>query len=264
MSVSPTAGAAAPPVNGLVVFGDSLSDAGNGTPDRFSNGAVWVEHLARKLGRPLVAASRGGTNFAVGGARTTGAGVPGLRQQADAYLRATGRRADAGALFVVYGGGNDLRDVLDAPDPRPVIVRAADTVAAIVADLAAAGGREFLVPNLPDLGRIPEVQRHGPQVVQMAGLLSAAYNEMLARGLDGLEARAGVRIHRLDVWALLEQVVADPQASGFANVTDACVQATVCGDPGRFLFWDGIHPTAAAHEKLAEAAYAALSGRAGR
>jgi len=257
--------AAAAPVSGIVVFGDSLSDTGNATPGRFSNGAVWVEHLADKLGTPLTAAARGGTNFAVGGARTTGGGgLPSLRQQADAFLRLNRNRADAEALYVVYGGGNDLRAVVEAPDPRPVIARAADTVAGIVSDLAKAGAREFLVPNLPDLGQTPEVRRHGPQAVQMATLLSAAYNDALERSLDGVERRSGVRIHRLDVWSLLERVLADPQAAGFANVTEPCVGASVCRDPDRFLFWDGVHPTAAAHARLAEAAYAALSGEAGR
>ncbi|HYH36709.1 MAG TPA: SGNH/GDSL hydrolase family protein [Azospirillum sp.] len=260
MQLSPPAGAMVVPVSGVVVFGDSLSDAGNATPGRFSNGAVWVERLAERLGHPLRPASKGGTNFAVGGARTVGGGIPGLRQQADAYLKRA-RRADPDALYVVYGGGNDLRAVVEAADPHLAVLRAADTVAGIVADLAKAGAREFLVPNLPDLGRIPEVWRRGPQAVQIATLLSAGFNEALARSLDGVEARTRVRIHRLDVWALLAEVLANPQAAGFSNVTDACVTATVCAEPDRFLFWDTVHPTAAAHAKLAEAALAALSGR---
>jgi phospholipase/lecithinase/hemolysin len=34
-----------------------------------------------------------------------------------------------------------------------------------------------------------------------------------------------------------------------------------CANPGKFLFWDGIHPTKAGHRILAERARAALSAR---
>lgn len=268
MSIDHSAGAAGAPgsrpcsrYSAVIVFGDSLSDTGNATSTRFSNGAVWVERLAGRLGLPLIAVSRGGTNFAVGGARTDGGAVPSLRQQADAYLRGHARRADARALYIVYGGGNDLRAVVDAADPHLAVARAAAAVHAIVSGLADAGAREFLVPNLPDLGRIPEVRRRGPQAVHMATLISAAFNEALARGLHGVETRTPARIHRLDVWTLLETVLADPHAAGFDNVSDACVTSTVGANPDRFLFWDSIHPTAAAHDRLAEAAFVALSDR---
>ena len=57
----------APSFSGLVVLGDSLSD--NGNAGRFSNGPVWVEHLAEWLGLELRPSRLGGTNHAVGGAR---------------------------------------------------------------------------------------------------------------------------------------------------------------------------------------------------
>jgi phospholipase/lecithinase/hemolysin len=259
MLFSSTAGAAAPPVSGIVVFGDSLSDTGNAGAGRFSNGPVWVEHLAERLGTRLAPAVQGGTNFAVGGARTGGGPVPSLRAQVDRFLRAG--KADGRALYVVYSGGNDLRAVVEAGDPVPALARAAESVGLILADLARAGAREFLVPNLPDVGRVPEIRRRGPQAVQAATALSMAYNHALDRVLDAAERRLPVRIHRLDVWALLEKVAADPRAAGFANITDACVTTPACRDADRYLFWDSVHPTAAAHARLAEAAYAALSDR---
>ena len=78
--------AAAGPLREVVVFGDSLSDSGNvfvateavlaeaipvSPPyfqGRFSNGPVWVDILAEKLGLQLRPFLQGGTNFAFGGA----------------------------------------------------------------------------------------------------------------------------------------------------------------------------------------------------
>src|SRR5215217_7794985 len=82
----------------VVVFGDSLSDAGNA--GRFTNGPVWVEYLAQKLGLPLNPARAGGTNFAVGGARLDPrSGDTSLRAQASAYLRTS--RPRGRTLYVV-------------------------------------------------------------------------------------------------------------------------------------------------------------------
>ena len=83
----------------LVVFGDSLSDVGN-TADatfgaipsssdgyfqgRFTNGNVWVEHLAGYLGESVPTSSRnGGKNFAHGGAQVLDSGLlrPSLTEQ---------------------------------------------------------------------------------------------------------------------------------------------------------------------------------------
>jgi phospholipase/lecithinase/hemolysin len=45
----------------------------------------------------------------------------------------------------------------------------------------------------------------------------------------------------------LRNVDSNPAAYGFTNVTDPCFNGvTVCADPNQYLFWDDIHPTAAA------------------
>jgi phospholipase/lecithinase/hemolysin len=51
---------------------------------------------------------------------------------------------------------------------------------------------------------------------------------------------------------LLNQIVANPRAYGFTNVTDPCFNGTtVCTNPDRYLYWDDIHPTTAADAILA-------------
>src|SRR6516165_6857452 len=87
----------ADPISAIVVFGDSLSDVGNtyiaaGIPPapyyqgHYSNGPIWIEQLASKLGIAAPTPSLlGGTDYAFGGAETgTGMspkGVPNMLTQ---------------------------------------------------------------------------------------------------------------------------------------------------------------------------------------
>jgi len=69
----------------------------------------------------------------------------------------------------------------------------------------------------------------------------------------------GVEFGRLDLFAFINDVVAQPEAYGLSNVTDPCLtffvmEDPVCEDPDEYLFWDGIHPTRAAHRQLAKEA----------
>lgn len=254
----------------LVVFGDSLSDAGNvkanlGVPlppydnGYFSNGPVWVQTLASELGLPdTVASSNGGSNYAWGSARTgididTGLGViiPSLRSQADDFLATSGPTIDSTGLYVVWGGGNDVLQ-------GDVSTTAAD-IAGIVTDLAAAGATDFLIPNLPDIGQTPGSVDAG--LVAERTALSLEHNAALALAIDGLMvALPDITIHFFDVFSLFAQLVADPAAQGFDNVTDRCFEGlsgiggggAVCVDPDTYLFWDDVHPTARAHAILGQ------------
>jgi len=102
----------------IVVIGDSLSD--NGNAGRFSNGSVWVEYLAERLGLSLTPSRAGGGNFAIGGALLDArSGGTSLRAQATAYLQAPQRRGRV--LYIVYGGGNDLLAAVGNPRPQAVV-----------------------------------------------------------------------------------------------------------------------------------------------
>lgn len=248
--------AAAPPAGftGLVVLGDSLSDSGNA--GRASNGPVWVEHLAERLGLPLRPAAAGGTNHAVGGARIEGDPTD-LRAQADRLLAAHRGRLDPDALYVVWGGGNDLLGLVGAAgsaDPAHGAQAAARALGGIVSDLAAAGARHILVPNLPDVGMTPAVRAHGASAMAQARRLSLAFDAALEQALGRVEAERGVAVRRLDVSAMAERVLADPAAAGFRDVTTPCLGGNCEG----FVFWDDVHPTTAAHARLAEAALSLL------
>src|SRR6478752_2291276 len=120
--------ASAGPFTNIVVFGDSLSDIGNvqqsfltNTPGpyywngRFSNGPVYAETLATGLGLPaLTNSASGGTDYAYGGALTTGSPFPDslvvkdVDDQVNQYT--SSHNGTANTLYVVFAGANDLID----------------------------------------------------------------------------------------------------------------------------------------------------------
>jgi phospholipase/lecithinase/hemolysin len=232
----------------LVVLGDSLSD--NGNAGRFSNGPVWVEQLATRLGLMLRPSQAGGSNFAVGGARLDAeSGPTSLRAQADAYLKRP-RRAGR-TLHIVFGGGNDLLAAVEAPDGESMVDVAAASLKSIVADLAERGATDVLVANLPDVGITPAVMRRGEQAVDRARVLTKRFNAAADEALGELGRSSTMRIHRLDVASMAAQAREDPGAFGFVDVTTPCAALASCEG---YLFWDDVHPTTSAHARLAEAA----------
>jgi phospholipase/lecithinase/hemolysin len=262
----------AEPITGIVVFGDSLSDTGNvalaGIPTepprpsppyyagRFSNGPVWVERLASRLGLPLSPSLKGGTDYAYGGAETGQAGTstvgtPNIGTQVSTYLSGH-PKVGAGQLFVVWGGANDFL-LAGQTNPAAVI----GNLQAAIGALAAAGAKNFLVPNLPLLGELPETR--GTPYQGPLDQLTAGFNAGLEQMLKGEEASQGIVIHRLDVAKLFGDALSHPGAYGLTNVTDPALNVAtgqVVPDPGSYLFWDPIHPTEAGHRLIGDAAAA--------
>jgi outer membrane lipase/esterase len=270
----------------VVVFGDSLSDAGNAfiatsftippSPPyfqgRFSNGPVWVEALAAALHRHADPFLAGGTNFAFGSAQT-----PDVLLQVRLFLFTNGPRADPQALYIVWGGASDIRRVVrelvegggDQTTASDAIAAAVQNLAKVFRLLASAGAKYFLVPNIPNIAWIPETTALGQDAAPLAAALTRAFNAALEDVLAAMEARFGVRIIRLDTFALFKAVRKAPKQSGFLHVVDGCLDGdpltftTVCSDDpevqNTYVFWDNQHPTTAGHALLAQEAVAALN-----
>ena len=248
----------------LFVLGDSLSDDGNlyhavfglypQSPPyykgRFSNGPVWVENLAPKLGFAFNSA----TDYASGGAESgsvgPGLGLPGMKQELASLLKAY-PAGDPAALYIVWGGANDYLD--GATDTMAPVTN----LTGYVKSLAATGARNFVVPNLPDLGQTPghRTAADGPVLTQK----TLSHNANLAAALQTLRVQLPTcNIVLLDAYAEFNRIVANPAAYGFANVTDQAMLAAAGANPDTYLFWDDVHPTASAHRLIASDAYAAL------
>jgi outer membrane lipase/esterase len=280
--------AAATDFSKVVVFGDSLSDAGNlslsqGSPValRFTTnpGTTTAENVAAGLGFTLAPSVTGGTDFAFGGAGVVQgvAPVPTLPQQMAMYLGASGGKADPNALYQVWGGANDIFYLTGTSTDANVL--AAGTAAAAQAEvgmlgqLQAAGARYVVVYNLPDVGKTPASAAGGPAAQAGGTQLALVYNGILSTGISQLSAN-GLNVIPVDTFRLLNEVIASPSTFGFTNVTTpACNGSSVqCGPAGSglpfsyaagtdqtYLFADGVHPTTAAHAMLAQYVLAELA-----
>ena len=198
------------------------------------------------------------TNYAVGGARAFDDGTcksPNLPCQVQVFLQDFVGSAPADALYVIEIGGNDLRDVLATGNPG-LINAALGSVAANIQTLYQAGARKFLVWNAPDISLTPAIRSLGPAAVGAAEAAVLAYDAGLHTVLTSLEALPGINITEFDLYGAVHAIVADPSAFGLTDVTDACISPNdppfVCKNPDTYLFWDGIHPTKAAHAILAQ------------
>ena len=236
----------------IVVFGDSLSDTGNA--GRFSNGPVWVEGVANGLGLSVRPSELDGTNYAIGGARLDPASGPtSLPAQMQRHLE--GNRLSRERLYIVFGGGNDLIAAAMGTAGEQLVDRAVEALRAMLFRLAERGATAVLVPNLPDVGMTPAARSAGQTEIDRAARLARRFNEALDALLRDLESRTSMRLYRLDVAAMAERARIDPAAFGFLNVTTPCIGLPSCEG---YLFWDGLHPTTAAHARLAEAALSVL------
>src|SRR5262249_11884191 len=135
--------------------GKALEGAGHRKPPsppyfdgRFSNGPVWVEDVAARFGLKVNPALRGGTNYAVGGAKV-GTDLDSMKNQVLVFL--VTRRIHSNDVFVVFGGGNDLQPGVTAGFVAATAMKVGD----IVKNLAAHGAAIFLVPNIPNKGLTP-------------------------------------------------------------------------------------------------------------
>jgi phospholipase/lecithinase/hemolysin len=247
-------------ISGVVSFGDSLSDVGNvfqatGVPPapysngRFSNGPIWLDQLSNRLGLSgPMPSSTGGMNYAWAGAET-GAGttpsfvapglqVPNVLTQVANFL--TKHTLNPSQLVTIWAGGNDFLD----GQTNPAVPL--QNIAAAITSLAAAGGKMFLVPNLPNLANTPTGQQLSPAAQAGLAALSNGYNAGLAATLAQLQSQLNIKIYQPDVGSLFSSVQANPAKYGFTNVTTGAVNDKVYSGQG-YLFWDSLHPTTAGH-----------------
>lgn len=293
-------------VTSVAAFGDSLSDLGSyrwgaveeagGGKFTTNPGPLWVEHVASHYGTTIERHRTGGTGdpvrqvtgglgYAQGGARVSR--LPGVgeeaalpvREQVTAHLRRG--PIPPTQLILMLAGINDVLYQVNgyflmvgagmAPSAAQKI--ATDATAEAASDLAdevrrliAAGARQLVVLDVPDLALTPQGFGSSADVRAQMTELTQVFNRSLDSGLAGI---AGV--HRVDSNALLTAVRARPADFGFVELLrPACsVAALYCtaatlttpGAADDHLFADHVHLTSGGNLQLARHVIAAISAR---
>jgi outer membrane lipase/esterase len=194
-----------------------------------------------------------------------------------AHFLATGP-ADSGALYSVWAGGNDLftqfgllqAGVITQQELLAAMGLAATQLAGGVAQLQGAGAHNLMVFNLPDAGKTPDGigTGQGAAISQVVNV----FNTTLNAGLN----QVGGNVIRVNIFQLLNEVIADPSRYGFTNVTGRacnndfggrpyalfCTPDTLVSPdaPETFLFADGNHPTTAGMRLIAQLAASMIEG----
>jgi outer membrane lipase/esterase len=248
-------------ISDMVVFGDSLSDVGNiyaatggavppqalgYSTGRFTNGGNYTDYLAASLGVSNVASlwSPQGNNYAFGGAKIdAGVSPPGLLAQYGMFA-GSHAVADPNALFVVYGGGNDINDLTTS------LADSVNNLGIILGGLIGQGATNILIPNSPDLGRTPGNNTTPDAAAKNARTVE--YNTRLAVLVAALEAQYAIDLLTFDVFGLSGSILDNPATYSLSNVTGSCLVGQVaCANPEDYFYWDGLHPTTEMHALLA-------------
>jgi len=259
---------------------------------RFSNGPIAFEYLwwlvsQQAPGRAggltaYLASPKFGRNaavsFAFGGSssgylsQTPGKFfVPGLKGQVELFrLALNGKRPSSNALYALITGANDylVTPPSQPADPADVVANITDAVE----KLYLLGARAIMVLNLPDLGLIPLVAGT-PESLILSGL-SARHNALLAQALTSLANRLpAAKIIPVDLALAFRTLppgldLATPALDtlGLPPGASTCLftNPATCPDVPMFIvdpkyfFWDGEHPTTAAHQLLGRYLYATL------
>ncbi len=190
------------------------------------------------------------------------AGLP--QAQIDALTPQITQAVTAAVTQQVLAAAN-VSSLMTAEQAQAAIGAAAQQEVKLIGQLQAAGVKNILVFNLPNIGNTPSALAQGPEGAAALSGLSLIFNGQLNTGLG--QMRTG--IIPVNAYGLLSEAIADPAAYGFSNVTaPACgagSTSVACGPEGSglpftyapgtdqsYIFADGVHPTSAAHAMLGQ------------
>ncbi|KQM72226.1 autotransporter outer membrane beta-barrel domain-containing protein [Sphingomonas sp. Leaf20] len=235
------------PVDRMIVFGDSLADGGYylTLDPRLARDAgsfttnpdpVAPEVLAARLGLPLDPVyGKGGTNYAVGGARVTAANalsIP-ITTQIGNFLAAGGSFGPRDLVYI-QGGGNDYFAFQAAGSTNnATLTTAATQLAAQVSRLQTSGATRIVTLA---------VQSGGAAGIQL-------FNRTYAAAL----AAANVNALYFDTDRLFNELVTSPSTYGYTNITGvactvpsslACTRSTLVSPNANetYILADSVHP----------------------
>ncbi|XP_020406825.1 GDSL esterase/lipase At5g45910 isoform X2 [Zea mays] len=193
------------------------------------------------------------------------------------------------SLFVVGEfGGNDYNAPLFGgkamAEVRSYVPEIVDRIASGVETLIGLGAVDVVVPGVLPIGCFPLYLTLYPGsskdgdydeagCLRSYNNLSSYHNELLRQAVSGLQSKhgGGVRLMYADFYAQVADMVRSPESYGLQYGLRVCCGAggqgsynyynkarcgmagsSACGDPEKYLVWDGIHLTEAAYRSIAD------------
>jgi outer membrane lipase/esterase len=179
----------------------------------------------------------------------------------------SGRVADlSGSVFALWTGGNDYSAFVSDSGG----LTTAQSVDAVLDNIEngliridALGAKRAAVFNIFDLSKIPSFTSVlGTAGAQTAEDAANLHNTLLPARLDNVRTSTGMDIVLVDVAGLYDDIFDNPTRYGFTNLTQGCISDDGTGtstgacpttaDETATLYWDGTHPTTAAHSFISE------------
>lgn len=183
--------------------------------------------------------------------------IPGVDMQIGTYLKAHRGKADPNALYLIWGGANDLiNNTRDFFTQRWSLIRF-NTVLSIVKaanQLANAGATHIWVMNIPDVSLVPGLKNHGFVGFSIQYLV-LNFNAELLRGLQDSAALKSKDWHliRINQDFYRAYYRNGRYSKIFSNVTDECEhnKAAIKANCKGYLFWNDKHPALDAERVIA-------------
>lgn len=278
---------------------------------RFTNGGVWVDYLQEITGITILNLATAGSlsgkyqEINLNGAKPWKQRLPDdislyfsgtFQDQFASFQKGlNGNLIKPDTIFLIWGGSNDYLAFIDHPelaDPfldspehpwgyNKVINRVTDNIILIMQNLYALGARNFIIPNLPNLGKLPrmfENTSYAPSETSEKRLVSLSekmnkvsteHNDALAQKIAEMRKKKDIKIAFVDIvgelarasmpLSFLEKEISYQGSK--VTIGQACYQnysyypmvktiPIVCQEDKAF-FWDGVHPTTFGHGLMA-------------
>ena len=226
----------------MIVFGDSLSDNGNlyrfmwyqfpASPPyyegRFSNGPLWIEQLYDSYYPGSY--EKGMQNYAVGGAGAVLSYKQNLPYTLSVELNNylywnTYGKVDTSLYTIWIGANNYINGPTNIDEITTTVVEViGDTAEKIISH----GGNKFLIPNLPDLGKIPQsLENHlEPLITELV----QTHNRKLAAKVRELKFKhPDATFVYFDMYSFFKGAIEHAQDYGFTNINEACYTGSYSG-----------------------------------
>jgi phospholipase/lecithinase/hemolysin len=261
----------------LYVFGDGISTTTNNPlagqfyyGQRRSNGRVWVEVLAQRLG--LGANSISNANWSNSSNNWSYYGQYSFNLMTNINSFHTPSNA-ATALFVVWVNNADFVNDMGVIYPSTNIVTWTNAINQslsnhwrVITNLYyAKGARTLIMPKAVDITEIPEYDLNPAAdkkfIRQRVIDFNTAFTTLINQARTSLP---GITICEPDFFALLDNAITNASAYGLTNalssgqsidlMEDLLANKSMNGPGTNYIFWDAVDPSAKLHEVMADVA----------